>query len=395
MEQQEFEFRPSRNAKQALELDSGYVSKSRITEKFIFQQLNNMRFFVIIVISLFMSNLHDSFGQIVNIDIDAKINQEMLLTDLAENVTPVFFEMHPNYKFTGIPEVVWAPPYYFLRVDTWSDFKFVRSYILQYTDSGRFVREISNSGIAITVDTVNHILYFRSNDSAQSLIAYNYDGKLISKNNSFPAFLYYIHENYIWTQYCTGLSDDKKSAVNILSRFEYKSMKEEIIHQFNDPEGVIAGRYAHAPSISFSTLRNNLYISVGTDRLIYRIQGNKLSPSFKINITPNPPVSENYTIAFKGFVGSHLFINYRHDNKNKLFIYDTKTNKGVNFTDDESLKNQGVLDNLYETGHLTKLNRLNRAGYLYFIKKAGELKQMPQGVTDPSHLVVFIAKIKD
>ena len=358
-----------------------------------------MRFFVFILFLLFMSNLTSSYGQIVSIDIDARINHELLLTDIAENVTPVVFEMHPDYKFTGITEVVWADPYYFLRVDTWRNFKFVNSYILQYTTSGRFVREIFNYGRYMAVDTMNQILYFRTEGSPdhsdQSLRAYNFEGKLISKHDSFPgAVNYFPHENFIWTQYSSGFSEDKKSALFIISQFDHNNMKEKIIYQFNDTEGIYAGRI-RTPSISFSTFLNDLYISLGVDRIIHKVQGNRLIPSFKINITPNPPVSENYISFFRGFVGSYLFINYRHDSKYKLFIYNTKTKKGVNLTNDDSVKNQGVLDNLYETGHITKLNRLNRAGYFYYIKKAEEMKQLPQGVTDPSHPVVFITKIKD
>ena len=355
-----------------------------------------MRFFVFILFLLFMSNLTSSYGQIVSIDIDARINHELLLTDIAENVTPVVFEMHPDYKFTGITEVVWADPYYFLRVDTWRNFKFVNSYILQYTTSGRFVREIFDYGRFMQIDTRNQILYFitdGSPDRDQSLRAYNFEGKLISEHASFP-INYFPHENFIWTLNGKGLSEDKKSAEYFISRFEPHSMKEQIIYQFIDTEGIVAGR-SRIPSISFSTFLNDLYISLGNDRIIHKVQGNRLIPSIKINITPNPPVSENYVNNFKGFIGSYLFINYRHDSIYKLFIYNTKTNKGVNFTDDNSLRNQGVLDNLYETGHITKLNRLNRSGYFYYIKYAGDLKQLPQGVADSTHPVVFIAKIKD
>jgi len=147
---------------------------------------------------------------------------------------------------------------------------------------------------------------------------------------------------------------------------------------------------------TYSVFRDDLYVSFGVDNLIHHVQRNTLTPAFKINITPkSSEFYDRFVAGFQGYVGSYLFINYSYNMKRKLFIYNTKTKRGYHISDDAGLKNQGIRDNMYGTGHITKLTNLNRPGYFYYIKEAGTMKEMPKGVTGASHPVVFIAKIKD
>lgn len=362
------------------------------------------RFFNILGV-LFAVHLSCSYGQVINIDIDARQNHELQLTDIAENVTSVVFEIHPDYKFGSITEFVWANPYCFLHVQTWQGPRCISDNILQYTTSGKFVRSIGLKGgnnyfRNITCDTINHKLYLSKNDT---LLVYDFDGKLMHKHGSFAgSSSYFLHENFIWAQYM-ALSDDRTTVNYTFSRFDPRNMSEQKIYLFNDKDGVIDGRMAIGSSATYSTFKNDLYVSFGIDNLIHQMQKQTLIPAFKINITPESPDIHNPKSSafhdrimpgFRGFIGSYLFINYAIEGKRKLYIYDTKTKKGYNFSHDDTLNNQGIRDNIYGSGHIT-LSKLNRSGYFYYIRNAGALKEMPKGVTDKSQPVVFIAKIKE
>jgi hypothetical protein len=231
-------------------------------------------------------------------------------------------------------------------------------------------------------------------------MVYDFDGNLISKHSSFVGIFSFIpFENSIYAHHTTS-SDDRKATVNIFSRFDPRNMTEQKIHQFSDNDGIMAiwgerAMYRTTP-VKYSTFQNSLYISFGIDNLIHQLQGNRLVSAYRINITPNTTnVDDRYFSGFRGFVGHYLFVNYRINGKNGLYIYNTRTRQGHNIANDNSLTNQGIRDNIYATGFITDIKRLNRDGYFYYIKNAGEMREMPRTASGASHPVVFIAKIKE
>ena len=362
-----------------------------------------MRIFFYVLTFLFVINLTTSYGQLINIDINSQINDELQLTNITENVDQVIFEIHPDYTFKSIVELECAGQYFFLHAQLWEGSRNINDFILQYTTAGKFVRAIGlkegyNSLRNIVCDTINNLLYLSSGDKDKTLLIYDFDGKLINKYDSFSEVnSYVIFKNILWREYST-ISDDRKTMKYTFSRFDSRNMSEQKIYQFNDDEGVIGNTgVGFSTNATYSTFKNDLYVSFGAiDNLIHKMQGNTLVPSVKINITPkSSEMEDRFPTRFRGFIGSYLFINYSIKNKPKLFIYNTNTKKGYNFTDDNSLKNQGVWDNIYGTGYITKLSKLNRSGYFYFVRSAGELKEMPKGVSDKSHPIVYVAKIKE
>ena len=349
---------------------------------------------------LFVILVPYSYGQVKSIDIDSRINDKLLLTDIVEHVTPIVFEMHPDYTYGSIDEVEWADPYFFLKVSTWQGPKRISDYILQYTISGKFVREIGmkegfTSLRGIRCDSLNKLLYFTSDKGDHPLIVYNFDGIFIKKVDSFAGWLsFIIYKNYVWAQYNT-IPNDKKYVEYIFSKFNPQNMTEQKVHQFNDKEGIVGGR-GRGGIATFSTFKDDLYVSFGVDYLIHQMQNNKLIPTFKITIMPNILNSnDRYKAGFRGFVGSYIFVNYDINEKSNFFIYNTNSEKGYNFSIDDKLNNQGIRDNVNGTGYITKLSKLNRPQYFYYLKSAGDLKEMPKNASSPNHPVVFIAKIKE
>ena len=352
---------------------------------------------------LFVILAHYSHGQVKNIDIDSRINDELLLTDIAEHVTPIIFEMHPDYTFGGIDELEWADPYCFLRVTTWQGPRCISNYILQYTISGKFVRAIgSKEGIKITplrgirCDTLNQLLYLKSNSNDNALIVYNFDGIFIKNIDSFAGCnSFFIHKNFVWAQYI-NFSNNKNTVEYTFSKFNPQNMTEQKVYQFNVKDGVIDNKVAIGCNATYSTFRDDLYVSFAVDDLIHQIQNNKLIPAFKINITPKTSDLEDRLEGnFRGFVGSYIFVNYKINRSPKFFIYNTNSKKGYNFSVDNKLNNRGIRDNVNGTGYITKLSKLNRPQYFYYLKKAGDLKEMPRNASSPNHPIVFMAKIKE
>ena len=342
-----------------------------------------------------------SYGQVKSIDIDSRINDELQLTDIAEHVTPIIFEMHPEYTFGGIDEVVWADPYCFLRVTTWQGPRCISNYILQYTTSGKFVRAIGGkegftSLREIRCDTLNQLLYLNSNNENRALLVYDFDGKFIKKFDSFVGRnSFFIHENFVWAQY-SNLSNDKNSVEYTFSKFNPQNMTEQKIYQFNVKDGVIDNKVAMGCPATYSTFKDDLYVSFAVDDLIHHMKNYKLIPAFKINITPKTSDLEDRLEGnFRGFVGSYIFVNYKINRSPKFFIYNTNSKKGYNFSVDGKLKNQGIRDNVNGTGYITKLSKLNRPQYFYYLKSAGDMKEMPKNASSPNHPVVFMAKIKE
>jgi hypothetical protein len=194
----------------------------------------------------------------------------------------------------------------------------------------------------------------------------------------------------------TDLSNDKSSLEYIFSKFNPQNMSEQKVHQFNDKEGLINGRWFGCLA-TYSTFKDDLYVAFGgVDDLIHQMQNNKLIPAFKINIMPkNSNIHDRYSLGFRGFVGSYIFVNYYINDKPKIFIYNTESQKGYNFSIDDKLNNQSIQDNINGTGYITRLSNLNRPQFFYYVKRADDMKEMPKNASSPSHPVVFIAKMKE
>jgi hypothetical protein len=300
-----------------------------------------------------------------DIHIDASRYKTFELSEITENMIPVSLE-DSDITFDYIDNVLWTDEYLFISVHSVEFNQKTPTRVLQYNSNGKFLREIgeqsSHTG-TIMCDTDKKELYVLNK---QDVFCYDFSGTLKQVIKLKDRVLFYYKNNF-WMQAWTPNKDigrHKISNYNLLT-----NETNDIFFDIKDNSALGDAFIGRTPC--FSTYNNMITIAFGLDYAIYRIQGQKLVPIIKYDITPEPKVQmDKYGYVFQGFIGKYLLLYYCRNWQKYLYIQDLKTGKTYNVKFEQD---NGIKDDIMGTG-FCDINPLNKEGYFYFIKKNNDEK---------------------
>lgn len=156
----------------------------------------------------------------------------------------------------------------------------------------------------------------------------------------------------------------------------------------------ITGRPSTIGIAHFSAQKDKLFVSFGTDRTIYEVNKEKLTPVYRAEFTDLPKSDINLEVT-QSIIGKYIqnsywlnWISYDH-------IFNSETGKSFNikYQTEKGKIVSGVRDDLYNTGFF-KISHTNIDDYIYFIRKQEELKGINSGSSKQNDPVLFLIKLK-
>ena len=123
---------------------------------------------------------------------------------------------------------------------------------------------------------------------------------------------------------------------------------------------------------SFSIKANKLFVSLGIDNTIYKVDQNIITPSYKIEFKNSSPSGfELYGAPKQIIMGHYIKYGYRLKMVSYDFLYNTITGKSYNikYLKESNTCIFGIKDDVFNTGFF-ELNPTNDENYVFFFKKA-------------------------
>jgi hypothetical protein len=302
------------------------------------------------------------------------------------------------------------------------------SRILQFTQNGKYIRQIGSRGQGpgeynlihcFTVDTVMRRIVVAT---TRNNLVYNFDGKFLQ---SFPNIkgtlsdyvtfcdgVLWSFNRYLYVPVGNNRNMDSgllyiynndfivKDSI-LLRQVVYSGMQFKSYGRSYILSNTEVGRYLYYPvMLDEPFLRDTLY-EINNERLIPSIKfdfskmlviNNKSMPQTNtpfINSTNGSKIVRNITIVNIFRTKRYSFCDYRLDEKPFLLCYDMVDNKTYHVT-------EGFFDDIFGTKNTVKLIPLElNKGEFYFFKNGYEIDEFISGVSENSNPVIFFLKTKE
>ncbi|MBR5296942.1 MAG: 6-bladed beta-propeller [Parabacteroides sp.] len=282
------------------------------------------------------------------------------LSDIAEEVIAISLETHHNCKLKQID---------LIKRDKEHIFLVSNQQLFHFHSSGKFLGVITPQGIVVTDYTIapTHkcLIVIGTNKEVHY---YDYDGQLLGKRflpiedswQTFGQIAY--HDNHLWAT--IDLVNKNLNQQTVLEQWLYKFDLNLRVVEKRKLEVADLGRINinYSPNPKIKTYNGNIYV-YATDPQQTHILNDTLYliNSKQLNIT------DNYSKILPIQIGSRFLITSSCDpiEQNYIFCYDQQQRKAY------QIKN-GLEDNYYMTGIISKLQPLDLNGQTYYYLKSNK-----------------------
>lgn len=241
--------------------------------------------------------------------------------------------------------------------------------------------------IDMQYDMINQRIYLSYSDGYR---AFDSNGKLIlqiAKTENKFDFYSFIHNDQFWS--VEHSSKNGKANYSLIHTDLRGGHKDTVFSKNIDLPSSSNGVGIFAmPSFSINT--NKLFVSLGIDNTIYKVDKDVITPSYKIEFKNSAPTSFELFGAPKQIIlGHYIKYGYRLKMVSYDFLYGTKNGKSYNIKylrkNNECIL--GIKDDVFNTGFF-ELNPTNDENYVFFFKNAYKANKNLSAPT------IFLVKLK-
>jgi len=315
--------------------------------------------------------------------------QQLNLSDIAEKVSVVPLEIN-----TGMVLDIFMTQEYIFTAS--------HNSIFQFNPSGKLIRRIDCGGTIlnnITGDTIKKELYVPVN---KELKVFDFSGNLkktYKLENRIDGCFFYKNILYIQSHKMI----DTITINHDISYLDLSTGKEFFlpVKISKKAENTLnGGSFIWFEKGAFFVQDNSLFFAFQmTDNAFYQLQKQeqKIEPVINliIQLSNQHEAATLKRINQKIFIGKYLYVEYRIDDQSYLYMEDMKNGKTFHIKISYIKENEGIRDDVFNTGKISRIRSLNQEGYIYFINTRSEINGNSIGnipLKDGS--VVFILKTK-
>lgn len=327
------------------------------------------------------SNPDVSSIPVVNVPKDS--NGEVLLNDIAKSIKKIQLETTENAFLGWVSDVKLFDERLYV-----SD----RSQILAFDMQGNFLGMLGRRGegpgeykgiLSFTIDSTTGNVYVASDNR---ILIYSSDSRLLLERSFFHGTFYisFNEGNLYITQTSIGnvVEGGYATYTTLLKLTDQLEFSDSIpLKTVILKENIVSG-FGFKNYLSTNKFGTYIYYPVLTPEVLlrdtlYRMEGNKLIPSIKLEFEKQQSLNKygfkNTNIYNVTHSSSYLICEYDQDEERRLFIYNTKTSTGYNLK-------TGPLD---DQGDPVVLRPLDLEKDMFFYVKATEFSNSDQEEPNP------------